>query len=339
MIPIESAFEGIKGQDRIVNILIMAAKSWQNGGEFFSPLISGVAGLGKSRILSAYKLALEIAAKNSGRPLEVVYLSSPQNIRLLGHEYQELREKLYSVRNLFVICDEAHEFSDRKTVQSDRFYRFIKTALDANGYDENGYKIIQFDDDTLIRVNKKEIGFAFATNYVERLADGPALKSRFTELALDALTPESQEEILRSMLDKAKLAVEESAIKVLSSTGRNNARAFEKLVDYLKMSNQAAGKRQGTVNRAQILDAIRAKKLYPCGLRQSEMKILEVCQDIRGFKQNALAMLTGRELKETRDSIYFLQSKGFINVKTSNITTNRLGVQFLETCRIENFIW
>ncbi len=341
---IKSCFAGVIGQSRLVLQLAQAAQAYANGGTLTSPLFEGEAGLGKTLLwnsfLDALNLAYGIRSGMKGKADDCeqsLRYSSPHEFRLMGDEFCTVEKSIQDMRPLFFGVDEISDFKDRKTVQTDKVYQFIKKALDGNNWNKAGEKLVRWDEDTVVKVTKENFAVVAATNFPEKMPDADAMRSRFARMVLEKLTSDELTQILLLMLNAKGITANENTVAVIAHTGRGTARPLEHIVKFLDSYLVASKKRQRVINREEALGAMQALQLFPSGLETHEVYMLEKCMGA-GYRTTALALMTGKENSAISKSIAYLQSRDFIGFKGSNIVTAPKGLRYLEALKAEKFV-
>lgn len=345
---IKNAFSGIVGQSRIVEILMRAAFAALAEGNLQSFLFTGLAGLGKTHLLTAYIRALDIVAKELHKvEKQSVFVTSPEAFRLANSsEFATVKSAIMELRPLILGVDEFHELSTGYMGPTKRAVsRFIKEALD--GASENG-RVIRFgDSEETTHVSRKTVSINCATNFPAMLKDADAQKRRFDAiLALDLMTTEEIAQVTQLMLQKRGIRCNnDTTLMTIARCGRGTCELPENISRTLESIARVAGK--DTVNRDEVLEALRSLQRYPRGLSRAEMRMLESSLGIFQ-RETSLAIVLGIEAKAVKQSAGFLHAQydsetgkhtPFIEMKGSQIRATKAGADFLEHARKARFVW
>lgn len=345
---IKSAFAGIIGQTRIVEILQRAAFAALAEGNLQSFLFTGVAGLGKTRLLMSYLSALDVVARELHKvEKQSVFVTSPEAFRLAGSsEFATVKTAIMEIRPLILGLDEFHEFSTGYTGPTKRAVaRFIKEALD--GASEKG-RVIRFgDSEETTHVSRRTVSINGATNFPAMLKDAEAQKRRFDAiLALDLMTTEEIAQVTHSMLEARGVRCDnQTTLMTIARCGRGTCELPENISRTLESIARVAGK--NSVNREEVLEALRSLQRYPRGLSRVEMKMLEA--SVGSFqRETSLALMLGSEVKAIKQSAGFLHAQydsetgkhtPFVEVKGSQIRATKNGTDFLSHAKKAKFVW
>jgi Holliday junction resolvasome RuvABC ATP-dependent DNA helicase subunit len=329
---IAGCFSGIIGQGRIVENRILAHSAFAMGcNAACNLLLTGAAGLGKTRLLQAdllaRKTAVEIRAK---RDAETVFLRSPQDVRLAGDAFFSLIESIESGDG--VAIDELHEIDIRPTVQTAKIKGCLKGLMDGNA---GAIRSVRLDDDTTISRHVSEIYFSGGTNFPEKLKDGAAIISRFggeTPLALYSV--EELTQILLAMAKGVGLRIAENTVSLIARCGRGTARPLEHIIAHLARVAVIAGK--DTINRVEALDAMRSLELYPFGVSAREVSMM-VRSKGAGLPVRMIPIVYAIEPKAASLSLAFLSSLHFIAPVKGVATLTTHGAAYLDQLKAEKF--
>ena len=329
---IAKCFVSIIGQNRLVQKRILAHSAYAKGSDApTSFLLTGAAGLGKTHFLRADLAARAAAVEiRREREAETLFLRSPQDIRLAGDAYFSFVEQVQNGDG--VALDELHESDISPTVQTRKLKAILKGLLD-NG--AGPVRSVRLDDDTVISRHISDIYFAGGTNFPEKIKDGAAIISRFggeTPLALYSV--EELTEILLRMSEAAGLRIAENSLALCARCGRGTARPLEAIIAHL--SRVAAVAEKSTVNRAEILEAMRALELFPFGLSQREVAIMLKSKGA-GIAARMIPIIWAIEPKAASASVAFLASLGFVSIRAGVITLTSIGAAYLDQLKAERF--
>jgi Holliday junction resolvasome RuvABC ATP-dependent DNA helicase subunit len=337
---IAKAFDCIIGQEKAKARLIQSAQAFARGGAAINPLFTGLAGLGKTFIIKAYINALEIAyAIRSGAKdiaTQSLFYNTPHDFRLLGGEFSTLRESVQNIRPLFLAIDELADFGSQKTVQLATVYSFIKHALGTVTKSINVSYGIRWDDELSIQLRKCDFSIIGGTNFPEKLPDGAAMRSRFSEIALELYTQEELNQIAQVMLKAANITTDEKNTMRIAKTGRGTARPLARIVETLASLIISKGKSTRTINREETIECLRLCDLFPLGLNIGDIKLLQVSKDT-GNTSTSLALMLGLEKQAIAKSIAFLCNLQFITVTSGKVKTSTIGNRYITSVKADGF--
>jgi Holliday junction resolvasome RuvABC ATP-dependent DNA helicase subunit len=329
---IKNAYSSVVGQSRLISNRILAHSAWAMGNDApTSLLLTGAAGLGKTHFLRADLAARAAAVEiRREREAETLFLRSPQEIRLAGDAYFDAVESFQNGDG--VALDEIHEIDISPTVQTRKLRAILKGLL----VREPGQtRRVKLDDDTEISRHVSDIYIAAGTNYPEKIKDGPALISRFGgETPLALYSTEDLTKILLIMTASAGLRIAENTISLVAKCGRGTARPLEAIVSHLAAMAIMAGKE--TLNRADILAAMRALELFPLGVSKREVSILVRAKGA-GIAARMIPILWAIEPKASGQSVAFLASLGFVSLRAGDVTLTPTGAAYLDHLKAEKF--
>ena len=325
-------FAGLVGQNRIIQNRILAHSAYAAGSDAPSSwLVTGAAGLGKTAILKADLAAREEAVRiRREREADTLFLRSPQDVRLAGDAYFDFVEMVQNGDGISI--DELHEVDISATVQSRKVKAILKGLLD-NGAGPN--RSVRLDDDTTISRHISDIYFSAGTNFPEKVKDGAAIISRFGgETVLALYSVEELTAILVRMSHDAGLRIAENTLELAAKCGRGTARPLEAIVAHL--SRMAAIADKATINRAEILEAMRALELFPLGVSAREVSILLRSKGA-GIAARMIPIVYAIESKSASLSIAFLASMGLVSVRAGVVTLTTKGDAYLNQLKAERF--
>lgn len=329
---IEAAFESVIGQREIVQNRILAHSAFAQGCDApMNVLFTGEAGLGKTHLLRAEQKARRAACEiRYGRPAEVLFMRSPQEIRLASPQYFDFIEHVGEGDG--TVIDELHEIDISTTVQLKTLRAILKALMD-NG--AGNMRAIQLSDDNVISRPKEEIFFAAGTNFPQKIKDGAAIISRFGgELPLSLYNEEELTKILLAMAEDNGLRINENTVSLIARCGRGTARPLEKIIGHLVQMAHVAGKH--TINRTEALDAMRSLSLYPFGVSKREVSIMVKAKGA-GVRVRDLPILFAVEPKSVNQSLSFLAIPGYIQLKGGVVQLAQAGNLYLEQLKAEKF--
>lgn len=339
---IDDCFSSIVGHANAVSLLKQSAYAYAHGGVPNNFLLLAEAGQGKTRLGRSYFSALKAAAKYRSRPLDSRWYSKPESLRLEGDEFEDLLNAFRFSRDLAIAFDELSEFGVKSTRQLDKIYSLMKELLDGNGW-ENGEKKIKFDSDpeNEFTFRRGEFCILGATNHPDKIPDRDAIRSRFQTLVLGKFTLEETTKILMWMLKEKGILANEQTIGLIARCSRGGGRVLERMTDHFVTMLDSTNKKTRTINRDEVLAAMKVLELYPQGLTKSEVLILQKCAE-KPYTSSSLALTVEtdgkNESKKVRSSIAFLESKKFLNLKGRSVITTKEGKYFLDELRREKFV-
>ena len=311
-------FEHIVGQSIAKERLTNSVMSASNGGTILSPLLIGEAGLGKSKMMDAYGDALE----ENG--FEVIRHKSPEEFRNKGAYFDRIRQTILEGGKWALMIDEGHLFKHRSTVQMDLIFAFLLKALEK----QNGHPI-QFGEDAVVFDRTKNV-VCLATNFPRVLDKSGAFQSRCDTVILDKYTQDELVEILQKMLVGAGLKpANEKTLHAIASCGRGTARPMERIVDQISMDLKAKGDKI-TVNREDVVTALRLSKMFPLGLEPFEIQLLQRCKK-EILRDNVIrATMPQVEKSQFDNSKGFLMGHGLVVHTGKGLQTSDNGRRYLD---------
>lgn len=330
---IAHAFDGVIGQSEIVKNRIVEHTAYAMGSnDNISVLYGGEAGLGKSRLLLAEKAARAASVKiRHNRAAWVDSVRSPQEIRIASVPFKNFLKTCAEGDGMIV--DEFHEIALQSTVQLKMVQKMIKDLLDCN---QGHTRRSVLSENLIITRDAQDIFFAVGTNFVSKIPDGAAIVSRFGGATVLSLYTEDQlAEIALSVAKEKGVRIHPDTISLIAKCGRGTARPMKHIIKYLKQLSIVEGKE--TVNRAEVLEAMRAKGFFPFGLTRREVNFLLKSQN-GGVRVREFPALFGVEVKETNDSLAFLGVHGFITLRMGVCEITPKGLDFLSQLKKEKFL-
>lgn len=323
------AFDGIVGQAIAKQNFTDSISSAKNDGEMISPLITAAAGVGKSKIARAYISAL------ADEGFDTLSFDSPEEFRSKGEAYSSLMSLIMDSPRYAIFIDEAHLLRYKATVQTDTMLAFLMKALDKG----NNRKTIRIGAETTAVFDRCKASIVLATNFPNILDKSGALQSRCDLMELEEYTEPQLVKILQGMLVAEDFRpASEKTLAMIAKCGRGTARPMEKIVGKLKIANNAAGGTKHTINRDDVISALRLSKMFPRGLHPEEIKIMKKCLNVPVRDNVLLATLPSMEQAGFRKSKGYLMGEcGFLAPTTGGSATTEKGRRYLEECRKSGF--
>lgn len=323
-------FENIVGQSIAKANLLETFSASLKGAPLPRIFLDGLAGMGKTEFAKALGKAYEL----EGYLFKIVDISA---IRLAGDEFRNLVETLQKptfggvYKGTILFFDECHKLITDKTKQIRLIYEAVLKICD--GQSDNGY--VQFDQDTLVSAKENEVGFIFASNLKGSFSrDGGAFLSRLSNIPLVPYTRDELIEILQGMLAKNGLrSANNETLKLIAGTGRGTARPMSIIAKKLKAIALNQGK--NTVNRDDVLEAMRQERLFPYGLEVLDVRLLSLASHPK--RDNVLCSLLNCETSRYKTSKAFLMGLGLLNQVSGGVTRTVDGSGFLENLKKEKF--
>jgi len=331
---IHKLFETVIGQLKVKELLSMFFAALENGKEISPMLITGQSGLGKTLLLDIVQAIYE------GLGWLVIRVNCPSEI--VGEKYalicQTMRENLAPV---CLMVDEAHRLKKGR-VSVQRMRNFIQLATDER---MKGKQISINDGEISVPcLDWNKLTFVLATNFASELEEARGSTSfvqRFCGAALEDYSRKQSDEILHLMIARKGLRVADSTRGLIASCARGNARPLQNITDKLEKMSSALGDKH-SLNRENILDAIRLSDLFPAGLDRTEIDILKAVLK-RPVRQNILAtQFPNVDGKTLRNSMAYLQreDKDLIRMTTKGYHITPDGEKYLRDCQKAGFkVW
>lgn len=314
-------FDSIVGQSIAVTRLSESILAAKYGGEMISPLLMGERGLGKSALARA---TIE-GYKAEG--LDTLSFESAEEFREAGGEsYTSLLSLIMDSKKWALHIGEAHLLNYKATVQLDKVKAFIMKALDLG----NHGKAIRWDADTTVTFDRTRGSIVLDTNFPNLLDPSGAFQSRCNSIILDLYSEKEMVDILQVMLKNAGFQpANEQTLSLIAKCGRGSARLLEKIIGQLKTTSQSHEKPKTTINRDDVINALKLSKLFPKGLQPYEINILKIAQT--PIRDNVLrAMLTQVEKKAFDDSKAYLMGIGFLGQTSKGVMRADKGGRYLK---------
>lgn len=323
-------FSSIVGQNIPVELLSESIESGARDKEMLSPLLIGQAGKGKSKLADAYCDAMEEIG------CDVLRFRTPAECRSKGGNFSSFLQCVMESPKYCIFFDEAHEMNGAPgqsvTVQLAMIRQFLMKALDK----QNNGRSIRLNDETVVDFNRKRGSIVLATNFPHLLDRSGAFQSRCDTIVLDDYTYEETVQILHVMMEKAGFkAACDKTIEMIAKCGRGTARPLEKIVDQMRITSNAHGGKN-TINRDDVKNALKLKKIYPLGLEPWEINILTLTQ--LAMRDNVLKAIMPNIEKATFDkSKGYLMGKGLLAQTTAGIQRTDKGERYLKDIAKDGF--
>lgn len=324
---IKKHFAGLVGQKRTVERVSNMLGNVEKGGEPTSILITGRTGLGKDEMTSRITSALVDLgyAKHS--------FACPSMIT--GKPYAAIAADLDCGMPIVVEIAEAHRLKKAR-VELERIHSFIMAWTD----DKNIGKEISINDGELrATVNRKNCVFVLNTNFPAKLEEGKKSTSFADRLlfgTLDDYTPKEIDQILALVIARFGLRVNPDTLHRIAECARGTARPLVNICKELR--SIATCEEKATLNKEEVLTAIRLADLYPKGLTKEEVKMLQICGTPK--RDAALnSLFPNLESSELKKSVAFLQTCqvtkkgevcGFLERSTGGLKVSSFGIRYLE---------
>ncbi len=321
-----SEFDKIIGQDRAKSRLLASIRSFQRQGITLSPLFCAQKGGGKTVLADAYGLELEKAGAIFTK------FSSPEEFREEGDSWNNLVKFFTGPERAVLFVDEAHLINFKNTRRLDKARAALMKSLDKS----NSGKIIVLDSETAFTFSRQQKTIILATNFPGKLDPSGALQSRMDKIDLDEYTNDELLTILKLMLtNKGFHHLNDGTVEIVSKCGRGSCRPMEKIVDELTIL--LSGKKTKTITKEEVKMALRNIKLYPFGLNENEIKILEkLSKPLR--LAHALAALPQIEARVFKQSVGYLFSLELLKPHGTLVKTSNKGVKYLEELKEHELI-
>ena len=320
-------FSQLIGQPIAKQRLLSSWESAKRGGPMLSPFIEGPAGNGKTVFADTLLGAMD--------QLDGVQTLSvrPNSIRTQP-EFEDVMDFVNDSERWVLHVDECHRMycSRNRTVWIDALNNFFMGALDGNNRNKSfevkeGYMFNGF--------NPKKGSVVFTTNYPEKM--DKALVSRFDKFTLKLYTVEELTEILILMLGKQGFKdLRPQTLRMIARCGRGTARPMEKIAGELKIISEATGGKR-TLNREEVLQALIQTEIYPQGLNEKEIQLMQMVAERELHDTSILEQLQIERKSLTRSKGY-LRSLNFIgDVGRSGVMTTDKGKRYIDSIAKEGF--
>jgi Holliday junction resolvasome RuvABC ATP-dependent DNA helicase subunit len=322
-----SEFDQIVGQERAKSRLMSSVESFKSGGMTLSPLLCAQKGGGKTVLARAYGAELEKAGA------QFFQFSSPEEFREEGPEWDKLIKFFTSKERSVLFIDETHLINYKSTRRLDKARAALMKSLDKN----NKGKPIILDGETAFEFKRTEKTIILATNFPRKLDPSGALQSRMDKIELDEYSYKELLEILKRMLQAQGFHhLNDGTLEIIAHCGRGNARPLEKIAEEFEIL--LAAKRPKVISRAEVKQALKNIKLYPFGLDESEVKILEkAAKPLKSSHINAaLPQIESRAFKNSIGYLFSLELLGY--GKGTMVKTTKKGIKYLQELQQHGFI-
>jgi Holliday junction resolvasome RuvABC ATP-dependent DNA helicase subunit len=316
-------FKNIVGQEIAVTRLSESIESASKGGTALSPLVMAPAGAGKSHIMRAYGDGLEEIGFN------VLRFKTPQEFRQKDGNFTAIRDLILGGGKWALLVDEAHEFMGGvgamgPTNQTKLIWAFVRKALEK----QDG-RPISFDGENAVVFDRKENVVCLATNFPHMLDKSGAFQSRCDSVHLELYSREELVKILHIMLKEAGFKpANDNTLMMIANCGRGTARPMERIVEQLKVSLAAAGGKE-TINRDDVIHALRLSKMLPMGVQPWEANLMVRCLKAPVRDNIIRAILPQIEVAEFRNSKGYLLGAGLMTQTTHGLQTSNNGQKYL----------
>lgn len=310
------------GQNIATARLSESILSGANNKEMLSPLLIGEAGKGKTQLANAYIEGM----KEIG--CDVLEFGTPAELRSKGAAFSSFVQIVMESDHYAIKFDEAHEINgapgQSPTVQLAMVRQFLMKAMDTT----NNGKNIRLNDELTVNFSRKRGSIVMATNFPHLLDKSGAFQSRCDTIVLDDYTDQELIDILQIMLAKVEFKPAcDKTLEMIAKCGRGTARPLEKIVDQLKITANA-GNGKKTINKDDVLGALKMTKMYPLGLLAWEIDILKRTQ--LAIRDNVLRAIMPNIEKATFDkSKGYLLGKGLVAPTTQGTQRTEKGTRYL----------
>lgn len=321
-------FKDTVGQKRAVTQLSESIASAKNGGEMMSPLFIQQAGGGKTHLMTRYLKGLKDDAG-----INTIFFNSPEEFRESGANWDSIVEMITNGKRFGIGCDESHMLENRKTVRLEKFKAYVMKALDKN----NHKRTFRFDGQTTCNFNRKLGSICFGTNFPDDLDGSGALQSRFDVIELDPYTTDELVQILQGLLVESGFQeANEDTLTRIARCGRGTARPMEKIIGQIKMTRDSVGWTRKSINKDDVFNALKLKRMFPRGLTEDEIKMLHLCKTPRrdSVISAFLPMVEKGVIKRAKG---FLMAQGFAEQTSQGFIATIEGQAYLLQSKKEGF--
>lgn len=261
----KSKLENVIGLGNAKRAIADNIKAWTTGKcPLLSALVLAPAGTGKTKLCLAWQAEL---TELGIRTMAIL----PSQIRKLGGAWDDLISFLSAPGPKSLFIDEAHEvFASGRTVQLAKVGSLAMVALDGNRPDSQSVKLA---DKLEIGWSRMECQLLLATNFPGKLPEALGGKAgRCPRLELPLYSDIEIGQIAELILASFGLRACPDSLAAFGRVARGSARVVEHLAAELRQICAIAGKT--TVNKANILQAMRNRELYPLGYSPAEIEVL-----------------------------------------------------------------
>lgn len=346
---IDDCFSNVIGQGKIVENVLSGLYGYVNGLRLPSHAFFGAAGLGKTHLMRCVEKALGVAMtihhKHDLTNQSLWYDTPDAFANVTSDAFSTLRERLEKLGKsapLVLNIDEVQGLykgycGPAKTA----VHNFIKQSMDSQS--SNGRPLPFYGSSETINVCHKSLSINMGTNFPDSLGDKEAISRRFTVLALEKYTPEQIAKITKMKMDVLGIRADEKTLLMVGRCGRGTCEAPDKISQ--KLAEIAKNKGKVTVNREEVLRSLHLLSMFPRGLTEDEVRILNFCKDDR-VKMSNLSIMLKRQKNGVIDMIGNLLSqvdednkpKSFVKEIGGYITTTAIGKAYLDSIKKDKFI-
>jgi Holliday junction resolvasome RuvABC ATP-dependent DNA helicase subunit len=321
-----SGWDNIIGQERAKSRLKASVESFKRGGITLSPLLEAQKGGGKTALADVYCRELEKCGA-------LVYrFASPAKFRSESGDWELFCDFWTSPEPGVLFIDEVHLLNHKPTIRLDKAKALLMEALDKN----NAGRRINIDSDNSFVFDRKVKTVVLATNFPDKLDSSGALQSRADRIILDEYTQDEALLILKKMLEnKGFHHLNDGTIEIIARCSRGSARPLEKVTDELEII--LSGKSTKTISRDEVKLALKNVKVYPFGLNENELKIME--RAIKPLKLPHIhASLPQIETRAFRKSVGYLFTLEFLRMDGIYAKTTKKGQKYLAELKEHGFV-
>ena len=325
---IHPKFATLVGQSRAKELLSAGINAVEEGREAIQPLLTAPAGCGKTEIAHRYLDAL------AAQGFRTIRFASPKEMRQQGAKWDEFIEMVMDYTTPYAIfIDEAHQAVLDNVKNMNTLRAFLLNALDRMNTDRD----ITISDELVTRFDRNKNVFILGTNYPHILDKSGALQSRFDCMQLDLYNEDELKQILTRMMTSNGMSWDsEEVLTIIARCGRGTARPIKNIV---QQALTVIGK-EHPLTKDEALRVLRLSRMFPKGLTNDEVKLLQVCQDKELRDSQASAMIPSLAPADLRNAKGYLTSPqvGFLNITSRGMETSRIGAAYLNYLFIQGFI-
>jgi hypothetical protein len=346
---VAACFAGVVGQEKIIENILSGIHGYINGLRLPSHAFFGAAGLGKTNLMKCTENALGVAMtihhKTDLKNQSLWHESADAFANVASDAFCHLRERLEKIGSsapLLLNIDEVQSLykgycGPAKTA----VHNFIKQALDAQS--ARGRALSFYGCDSPINVCHRSISINIGTNFPDSLGDKEAIARRFSVLQLEKYTPEQIAKITKMKMDVLGIRGDERTLLMVGRCGRGTCEAPDKISQ--KLAEIAINRGKTTVNKEDVLHALHLLTMFPRGLTEDEVRILNICKNT-SVKISNLAIMLKRQKAGVIDMIGNLMSqlsedntpKPFVSEVGGYIKAMPVGKAYLENLQKDSFI-
>lgn len=343
---LDSFFDSVVEQDRVKNNVKSAILGYINGLRLPSFAFFGAAGLGKTHLMrctdEALSWAIElVSAKKTDR--KSLWLDSADALATLSSEaFLTLREALRDIRPFVLHIDEAQSLYQGYCGPSKTaLHNFIKQALDGASKDGRALEFKTLNQP--IHVCHRTFSINIGTNFPDTIKDKDAVHRRFNVQRLEPYSVEGLALITQRKLARMGIKADERTLLLVGRCGRGTCETPDKISE--KLAEIAANSNKKTVNKADVLNALKALTMFPRGLTEREVQILNICSEGR-VKTSNLGIMLKIQRQGILDSLGYLMSQRHENgqplplVIEANgyVETTDAGKRYLQSLKADKFL-